>query len=1115
MGLLGPLEVRDGAGTPIEVGGARARTLLALLALAPGQVVTAAWLIDRIWGEAPPDGAVNALQALVSRLRRRLPPGLVESHPSGYRLRLDPESVDVRRFERLLTAGDAALTDDPGLAAGRLGQALSLWRGPALADLTRAGVALPEAARLEELRVRATEDRAEAELRGGNGHHLIAELEALVAARPTRERAVGLLMRLLAADGRGGDALLAFERCRTALADTLGADPGPELASLHRRLLTSGTGPGSSSGHGNGRVHAGSNGAAEPAPATNLRAELTSFVGRDEDLVRIGKLIGDSRLTTLTGPGGSGKTRLAVETARSLLGQNPDGVWLVELAGLADGDAIPHAILAALGIRDHVRLPSNRSVPAGRAETGTLAEATAWLTRTLAARTVLLVLDNCEHVIADAAAIAEQVLRECPNVRILATSREPLGITGEALWPVDPLPLPPPDTPAQEAQTYPAVRLLADRAAAVRPELSLDQAAVGQLTRICRALDGMPLAIELAAARLRALSPRQLADRLDRLVTRASPAPEPNGLGSPDQVTDGPGARFHLLNGGSRTALPRHQTLRAVVDWSWELLELPERELLSRLAYFAGGVTLDAAEQVCTGGAVRAGQVLDLLTALVDKSLLVPDWRGGDQPRYRMLQTIKAYGLERLAESGDTERIRRAHADYFVALAEAAEPMLRTGEQREWLRRLDDEHENLQAALREAIQAGAAETAVRLVGALGWYWSLAGHRRETLPLAVQALALPGEVPVRARALAYATAGCGGVDLVDEHEVQCWFETGARLAAQTDLSHPMLRMAGPMSQLFEEWNWGKKTELRPVLDSLLDDPDPWVRATAWNMRVYLRLNVLGFHPDLTDEVATALAAYRLTGDRWGVAFALANAAELAILTGDPHRAVAHLEEAVGLLSELGIPEDRANFQIRLGELRWVLGDRASAKAELAAADRAARRLGYVSLRVAVARTAGEFARHDGDLATASAELERANAHADKLVMAPEQRAAVETGLGHLACAANSTTEAAAHSATAVELALTSGCGPAVARALVGLADLTLAQGDSARAAELLGMSVTVRGAEDMSLLDHQRIATAAGDALGEAQFTECYTRGRHSSPSPEDIRELVAAATRGA
>jgi predicted ATPase len=393
--------------------------------------------------------------------------------------------------------------------------------------------------------------------------------------------------------------------------------------------------------------------AAEPA-RTNLRAQITSFVGRDADIARIAAVLGEARLVTLTGPGGSGKTRLANEAAATLVDRMPEGVWLAELGPVVDPVDLPQAVLSLFGARELGLLarrgPRGGSSPVPPRER---------VVEAIADKQLLLVMDNCEHLVAPAAALIDVLLARCPRLRVLATSREPLGITGEVLHPVGPLAMPAGEVTPAEASRFPAVRLFVDRGAAARPGFGVDRRTVRPVLDICRALDGIPLAIELAAARLRALSPEQIAARLDD--------------------------RFRLLAGGSRAAMPRHQTLRGVVDWSWDLLSDPERVLARRLAVFPGGATLEAAEQVCAGpelAGLDRGEVLWLLVALVEKSLVVAS-EDGAEVRYSMLETMRAYGQERRLEAGEDEALRRAHADYFLELAEEAEPHLRRAEQLE------------------------------------------------------------------------------------------------------------------------------------------------------------------------------------------------------------------------------------------------------------------------------------------------------------------------------------------------------------------------------------------------------------------------------------------------
>jgi predicted ATPase/DNA-binding SARP family transcriptional activator len=708
--------------------------------------VPKASLVDWIWGQDPPADAANALQRLASRLRKALPDGAVEGLTDGYRLRVEPDAVDAVRFERLVIAGQAR-TEDSSRRARLLREALGLWRGAAMQDVGLLDSAAFDAAviRLEGLRLTGAEERADAEFTLGRGAELVTELADLVAAHPVRERLVAALMRALVAAGRDSEALLVFQRAREALADALGVDPSPELAALHVALLR------------------GELGRRDESRKTNLHAELTTFVGKAADVAAVRKLIAERRLTTVIGPGGSGKTRLATETARTLLGDLPDGAWLVELAAIgADGD-VAQSTLTGLGLRDAL-LGGTPS-----------AELTDRLIAAIREREALLILDNCEHVIESAAVFAHRVLGECRRLRILATSREPLGITGEALWVVEPLALPERDADPGEVESSPAVQLLRDRAGAVRRDLATDARTLATMARVCRALDGMPLAIELAAARLRTMSIDQLASRLDD--------------------------RFRLLTSGSRTARPRHQTLRAVVDWSWELLTDAERMVLRRLSVFSGGASLEAAERVCPGDVVEQEQVLDLLTALAEKSLLLAE--GDSAPRYRMLGTIREYAGHRLAEAGESDLARQAHLAYFTELTETAEPHLRRAEQVEWLATLEAEHDNIGSAMRGALAAGEAHAAMRLAAGadaaeqpnvralshdlLGYLADDLSQARSHHAAACQAAAEAGYAPLLAQALV------GVADLAlrrDEHEQAArLLAASAAVRGLEDRSHP--------------------------------------------------------------------------------------------------------------------------------------------------------------------------------------------------------------------------------------------------------------------------------------------------------------------------------------
>jgi predicted ATPase/DNA-binding SARP family transcriptional activator len=1041
VAMLGPLFVRAEDGSPVEVTGARLRALLVLLALDPGHVVTTSRLVDGVWGDGPPAEAANALQALVSRLRRT---GLtVESRPTGYRLALDPDDVDVHRFERLAAQGRATLHTDPAATSTTLRAALALWRGPALADAATAPFAQAPIARLSELRLAATGDRIEAELT--QRADLVPELESLVAEHPLHERFAGLLMRALAKAGRTAEALTVYTRIKGSLAEELGADPSADLAALHVELLR---------GEGDTRQK------------TNLRSGLTSFVGRDDELVRVTGMVGQSRLVTLTGPGGSGKTRLATEVGRTLVDRQPDGVWFVELAPVGDGADVPQAVLTALGLRTQMMVSSSRAI--GEPVESPIDR----LSGALSHRAPLLVLDNCEHLVADAAALADRLLGDCPRLRILATSREPLGITGETLWPVDPLALPPADADPATALTYPAVRLLADRARAVAPGFVVDETTAPGMVQVCRALDGMPLAIELAAARLRTMSLDQLSARLDD--------------------------RFRLLTGGSRMALPRHQTLRAVVDWSWDLLDDDERLLLRRLAIFSGGATLEAVEQVCCGADLATDRVLDLLTALVDKSLVL---FVGD--RYRLLETIKAYGREKLAGAGETDRVRDAFVDWFSRLAATAEPHLRRADQLEWLAALAADHDNLHAAVRAAIGAGDAAAAARLVANVGWYWWLHGHKVEGANLAGEVVAMPGEVPPGDRALALGLAAMLAVDgIYDQRRAIAWFTEAVRTAMTEGLrDHPLLRLIVALNEVLTTYGRPSETLRMYLSDVLFDDEDPWVLGTARVMRGHASLNAGMQHAEAEEDLRIGLAAFESVGERWGISFAMCSLADVVAWRGDFATAIGYYEEAARLFAELVTNEDLVRYRLKLAALHLAAGRQDQAAAVLAKAQRDAERSGLAESFAAVAHAKGDFARIAGDLAEARHQLTMASQWTKSeyrtgphKTVAPQFCAMIEASRGYLAAAAGDLAEAIALHSEALELAMESRDAPVIAMIMLGVADVALHRDDPYQAAMILGAAEAIRGVRDLSILDYARIDAAARAALSGEDFAEAYAKG---------------------
>ena len=955
---------------------------------------------------------------------------------------MEPDAVDAVRFERLV--GQARHDEDPRRVR-LLREALALWRGSAMQDVGLQDSAAFDAAvtRLEGLRLTAMEDRFDAEISLGHGAELVTELTDLVAAHPLRERLVAALMRALAATGRDTEALLVYQRTREALADALGVDPSPELSALHVALLR------------------GELGRREEHRKTNVRAELTSFVGKDADVAAVRELLAEHRLTTVIGPGGAGKTRLATETARSLLGDLPDGAWLVELAAIGTDGDVAQAALDALGLRD--------ALLGGTPNAGL----TDRLIAAAREREALLILDNCEHVIEQAAVFADRVLGECRRLRILATSREPLGITGEALWLAEPLALPEGDASPGEIESSPAVQLLRDRAGAVRRDLAAGARTLPAMARVCRALDGMPLAIELAAARLRTMSIDQLASRLDD--------------------------RFRLLTGGSRTALPRHRTLRAVVDWSWELLTDAERLVLRRLAVFSGGASLDAAERVCAGDGAGQERVLELLTSLAEKSLLLAE--GGGAPRYRMIATINEYAGHRLAEAGESDLARQAHLAYFTELTETAEPHLRRAGQLEWLATLEAEHDNIGSAMRDALAAGEAHAAMRLAAAAGWYWWLSGHRAEGIELITAATEMPGEVSDEIRAMVYAlgvtfmTDGPG-----DQYQAEEWIHQAYRFTQRSQHRNPLLGLVAALERMLQA-----PDALLPAWEPLLDDEDPWVRALARLHLGKMRIMLGQGGRDADAYLETALAEFRALGERWGISFALTELADRIATRGEFAGACEYYEQAIAVVTEVGALEDVIRLRSRQAQLYWLLGDEDSSAAAIAEAGRCAERVTWPEALAELALKKAELARWDGNAEEAHQQLGVAATILGDEAERANIRAVTHDLLGYLA---GSLDEAREHRRAAFQAASEAGHAPLIAQVLVGAADLALRCGQYEQAARLLAASAGVRGLPDRSQPDVARIGQIARHRLGEARFAEAAQEGAQAS-WPELVEATLA------
>ncbi|MFD0413285.1 BTAD domain-containing putative transcriptional regulator [Streptomyces sp. NPDC127108] len=1026
FGILGPLDIRTPDGSPVDPGGPRPRALLTLLLLDADRSVSAERLTDGLYGERPPAGAANALQSQVSRLRKRLGVG-IETTATGYRLAVSPDDVDAHRFERLAREGRRALSaGDHPRAAALLKEALGLWRGPALADLPGTH---PHGTRLDELRLAAVQDRVDAGLATGGGPGLVPELRELIAAHPLSERLYGQLMRALHAAGRPAEALTVFDEARGVLARHLGADPSAELAALHLELLRG----------------------AEPTRAPAVPAPLTPLVGRAEELARVHALLDGARLVTLTGPGGTGKTRLALEAAREresgraegARGGGPGSVCFVELAPLADGERVTYAILGALGVPDGFHARGG--------------DATERLLAALEGRELLLVLDNCEHLVDDAARVAGLLLGACPGVRVLATSREALGITGEALCPVPPLP------------AGPADRLFLERAAAVRPDFAARTAGAGAeggpeqgglVRSLCAALDGLPLAIELAAARLRTLTLDELAARLDD--------------------------RFRLLSRGDRTKAPRHRTLHAVVEWSWDLLDDEERELAARLTVFPAGATLDAVEAVC-----GLPHPEDLLASLVEKSFV--EVVGG---RYRMLETIRAFCAPRLAEAGIEDRLRAAHAAHFLRLAERGAPLLHGAEQLPWLDRLAADHGNLDAALRHLARTEPHE-GLRMLAALSWYWRLRGHYGERTTLASGLLSAVGPHPPEGLAEEYVlclvnTIAGDGDDPAEPERV-----------ARADAL--LTSLEGPLRLPFLIVLWslagGPRRAMEERVRAQVGD-HLWGRALLDLGQGFQEL-FAGRPRDAEAAFARALAAFRENGDRWGMANCLDPLAMFADWRGERARALELLDEGLAHVVELGAPEETGDLLHQRATVLLHGGALEDAADHFRQAEERARAVG-VRDKVATARRGlGDVARLRGDTARARAYYEDALQACAANWFSVAETTRVLTGLGRAALAESRPEEAADWFEQARVLAVDA---PGVGELAEVAEALAAAAAHPRDAARLLGAAAGIRGTLIEGHPDVVPVQEAARARLGPAAYEEAFLAGRREGAAAVSPRQ---------
>ncbi|WP_018215859.1 BTAD domain-containing putative transcriptional regulator [Salinispora vitiensis] len=1088
FGLLGPLGVWTADGTPVTVPDAKVRLLLAVLLAHEGQPVSIDRLLEHLWADLPPGNPTGALQTKVWRLRRALnsaTPGArdhVVSHPPGYLLRTGPEPTDAERFTALL-AQAANTTAAPNRAA-LLDEALGLWRGPVLADFPEAPFATALAARLAEQRLTAIEDRAEARLALGEHHPHSGELADLMTRHPYRERLRALHLRVLYRAGRQGEALDCYDRFRRQLADELGVDPGPELVALHRAILAQDPAllapPATSSP---ATIAPPPSGAVPPARVPgNLPVALTELIGREEAVRDLHRLLDAGRLVTLVGSGGVGKTRMAVEAAHQAAGAYPDGVWLVELAALeADPAVLAGAILAVLGVREHAERPP-AAPPATPAER---------LLAALRGRRLLLLLDNCEHVVDPVAELADRILRHAPGVRLLASSQEPLGVAGEQVCAVPPLALPDPTVgdPVLLARAS-AVRLFVTRARAAAPAFTLDETNAREVAELCHRLDGIPLALELAATRVRALGVRGLLTRIDD--------------------------RFRVLTRGHRGAPPRQQTLRAMIDWSWELLGEPEQLVLRRLAVHADGCTLEAAEVVCADDDLPADQILDLVARLVDRSLVVlAETPVG--PRHRLLESVAAYCAERLREANEAATVRRRHRRYYTALARRADEELRGPKQRQWLARLDQETANLRQALDDAVADGDAAGALDLSTALAWYGYLRGRLRETRRSIEAALAVAGPAPATPRAAAACwRAGFALLERGGEHAplvapaLNGW-PAGeglvARARAVAFLGLALLN-TGDVA--------GSTALVQEVLPEFERLGDRWGVAAALSLRASQAL-AQGDLAAVRRDGERAVVLFRELGDRWGqlqASFPLTNRAEA---TGDYPEAARLHREGLELAEGLGLWLEAADRLSGLGRIALLAGDYDRAREFHERALRLAAEQSCKPAELYAQIGLGLGARREGRLADAERLLRgvldwtrQPGLDADVV------RALLLAELGFIAELQGAATDADTLHAESFALASAVGDPRAQALALEGLAGAAVIDGRAEQAARLLGAAAMARDSVGAPLPagergDVDRITAAARAALGAPNFATEFDRG--TGLRPEQAYDL--SGTHGA
>ena len=1021
--ILGPLEVNSGDRI-LELGGHRQRSLLAILLIHANEVVGTDRLVAELWGDRPPSGAHNTLQSYVSRLRKVFPDdGVLQTRPPGYQLLVEPDRLDSTRFEAFMAEGRNALrSGDYAAASLALDSALALWSGNVLADFRDEPFAQAEILRLEELNVGALELQVEAELALGRHTDLVAKLEALVRAHSLRERFWEHLMLALYRCGRQADALDTYSKAQRMFAEELGLEPGSNLQRLQEQILNHDASLEFVAGDPDEHV--------VPTPRNNLPSPLTSFVGRTRELAELKSFLLRSRLLTLTGVGGAGKSRLALTAGEEALADYPDGAWLVRLEGIdVPGDVI-RAVSKVFGVPDQPDRPPLEV-----------------LTTALGTRRALLILDGCEQVVEACAELSAALLASCQYLRILATSREPLAVGGETVLQVPPLPVPPSETlPLETLRSYDAFKLFMERSVAARPGIQLSAENASHVAQICKQVDGIPLALELAATRVSSLGFEQIAQRLED--------------------------RFRMLTHGSRGAPSRQLSLQATLDWSFDLLEEPERVLFRRLSTFAGGFSLEAAETVCEGAPIHVTDVIDLLGRLVAKSLVVRTEESSGASRFRFLETVRQYATKRLHDSGEAETIHKRHADFFTALAESADSALRGPDQAGWLDRLEREHDNLRAAFKTTLDLGQIALGLKLVSALWWYWDTRSYPMEGAEWVQQMLPLAGEAPrsVRARALAVASGLVVGTS--PERAIQ-YARESLDLARELDDN-----FAAALALHRMAWGFQYQGDYVRAAD-LLEESLVLFEKTGADWETAYALHHLAMVARLVGDYERArtlheesLASFRARGDNLRVGYELWTLAVVACYQGDYERAAQMCEEALPLLEVLRDEGGAAHVRYTMGDIARLQGDQVRAIAMYETSLSTLRDIGDL-------RCVASTLRNLGIVAQASLESSRAE---ELLVESLQIRREVGDKAGISEC-------------------------------LEGLAAVGAVGGDHVRATMLLAAAQglrtatgSVRAVADQSAFDSE--VDAAREQLGERAFEESWDEG--AAMSLESAASLAAS-----